>query len=118
MRTMTTAPTTISPADIRLRHQVDESKVDELAETMEREGWTGRPVVVYQDDEGRLYNITGCHRISAAIAADIEVPALLIDAADPDTLDLCEFAAANDDIDAASALREISQEIGDIVEEG
>lgn len=109
---------TINPTDIRLRHGIDADRLAEIVAEMETNGWTGRPVVVYVKDD-YLYNVTGCHRISAAIECEIdEIPAVVIRPADDDELDAVEFAAANDDIDAADILREIDQEIGDLVEMG
>jgi hypothetical protein len=94
---------TVAGAEIILRHDVDETRVTALAESLES-GWSGRPVVLYADGD-RLVNITGCHRIAAAARIDIDVPAMVLLADSPEDDDLIDFAAANDDHDAAHALR-------------
>lgn len=111
--------TTINPTDVRLRHGVGSDRLSVVMESMSEHGWDGRPVVLYEWD-GALYNITGCHRISAAVELEMdEIPAVVIRPVDEDELDRIEYAAANDDIEAASVVRcFFSVEIGDLVEQG
>lgn len=108
----------INPQDVRIRHDVDDGKVQAIAESMEGEGWQGRPAVIYQDLDGRLHNITGCHRLCAAMQADIDALVILIVAEDEDEVDVLEFAAANDDFDAGAAVGRIDHEVGELVERG
>lgn len=46
------------------RHEVrDERKVASIAASLERDGWIGAPVVIY--DAGTLVAVTGVHRLEA-----------------------------------------------------
>lgn len=114
----TTQTIDIRDVHISLRHDVDEERMAPLVESLGTKGWQGRPVVMYRESDGRLINITGCHRIEAACRVGIDVPAVIIDASDLDTLDLCEYAASVDDFDAASALLPLGRELHDLVQQG
>lgn len=69
----------------------DEDKVRRLAESMERDGWTGAPIVVVDSE----YALTGVHRIAAWRSLglpDYEIP----------TVELSElFAEAGVDMEEA-----------------
>lgn len=58
----------------------EKSKLSSLVKSMEADGWVGRPVLVWKDESGGLFSITGSHRIAAARLADIEVPVRYVDA--------------------------------------
>lgn len=57
----------------------DKEKVSKLAESMERDGWQGRPVLAYRSENGETFALTGSHRIEAAKEAGIDVPIYEID---------------------------------------
>lgn len=109
----------IAPSEIRLRHDVDSDRVSALVNEMDASGWAGRPVVLYRDTERDcLCNITGCHRISAAIESGIDVPAIIITPNDPEALDAVEFAASVDDIEAGMVVARIDPSLRELVEQG
>jgi len=56
----------------------DAAKRDALITGMAEHGWTGRPLLAYDDGNG-YHALTGSHRAAAAIALDIEIPVYLID---------------------------------------
>jgi ParB/Sulfiredoxin domain len=67
--------TLIHPADVTPWHDVEDAdKVSRLSASMQKDGWTGAPVVVI--DGGQA--VTGSHRIAAALKADIEIPTVNI----------------------------------------
>ncbi len=103
---------------IELRHEIDESRLEPITEMMSEEGWVGRPVVVYRTLAGQIRNITGCHRIQAAIDTDTPVPVLVLVPTDIEAEDALEFAAANDDIDAAYIVRRYSTAAAELIEQG
>ena len=113
-----TTTTMIDPSAVSRRHDVDDAKVATIAQEMSRRGWRGRPVVVYREADGRLRNITGCHRLAAAEVAEIRAVAVVIDASDDDVLDICEYAAATDDRDAADALQDLGAVVVGLVARG
>lgn len=56
---------------------VDDAKLHRLIESMERDGWTGRPIVAQAVGDGYAA-WTGSHRLAAANKLDIEVPVVLV----------------------------------------
>lgn len=52
----------------------DEAKLDQLTESMRRDGWIGAPVVVVYRDDADPLAVTGSHRIAAAREVGIDVP--------------------------------------------
>jgi uncharacterized protein len=58
-------------------NSVDPDKVESLAESMRRNGWSGRPVLAYEGANGTTA-ATGSHRIAAAHEAGIDVPVMNI----------------------------------------
>lgn len=61
---------TIDPTELKPRHEVtDPDKANRLAADMRKNGWQGRPVLVWGDKA-----LTGVHRIEAAWQAGIGVP--------------------------------------------
>lgn len=86
----------------------DADKAVRIAESMQANGWIGRPVILWAcGDYTRA--LTGTHRLCACINGDTEVEAVWI----PE--DLSEEHAelidsANDDYDLLAALKEIAEE--------
>lgn len=72
----------IDANNIAAPHDVtDESKTNTIAESLERDGWLGRSVLVI--DMGGTYRaLTGSHRIAAAARVGVDVPCLVINADD------------------------------------
>ena len=56
----------------------DDAKRDRLASGMGAHGWTGRPILAYDDGNG-LHALTGSHREAAAKQAGVEIPVYVID---------------------------------------
>ena len=52
----------------------DKGKFKTLVNSMEKNGWQGRPVIAYRDENNSVYALTGSHRIAAAKEAGIDVP--------------------------------------------
>jgi hypothetical protein len=69
-------------------HEVrDTEKLKKLTESMENEGWVGRPVLVYDIGRGPEA-LTGSHRIAAARNAGLEeIPVVMVDPAIGNYLD-------------------------------
>lgn len=68
----------MNPFLITPPHEVrDAAKLAQLVESMRRDGWTGRPVVIV--DTGTWQAITGSHRIEAARILGIDVPTVEAD---------------------------------------
>lgn len=92
----------------------DAEKLTRIAESMQANGWQGRPVILLDcGDYTRAY--TGTHRLAACINSDVEVEAVWLPA------DLSAEHAellddANDDYDLLVALSEIQDERGDIAD--
>ena len=64
----------IPPHEVR-----DEAHAAALAESLRKDGWTGRPLLVAQDCNG-FHALTGSHRIAAAKRiAGLAVPICLLD---------------------------------------
>ncbi len=69
----------IEPSYIMLVNDVDRQKVAKIAESMENNGYDGRPIVVLDDANEGYRALTGSHRIAAAKELDIDIPAIVID---------------------------------------
>lgn len=69
----------IEPSYIRLVNDVNRQKVAKIAESMENNGYDGRPIVVLDDANEGYQALTGSHRIAAAEELDIDIPAIVID---------------------------------------
>jgi ParB-like chromosome segregation protein Spo0J len=84
----------------------DDALRDQIAESMRRDGWDGRPLIGYKDDDAHYQLLTGSHRWAAAIAAGLaEIPVRLLSAAELDALPLDRYAIINAE-DAVPALRD------------
>lgn len=69
----------INPQGIEPPHNVrDVAKKEKLTENMEKNGWVGRPLLVFDAGRGNEA-LTGSHRIAAAKQAGIEIPIYKID---------------------------------------
>ncbi|PKV77095.1 RHS repeat-associated core domain-containing protein [Streptomyces sp. TLI_146] len=66
----------VSPHELERTEQLggarDREQVDQIAESMTRDGWVGEPIEVYEH-LGRRYVINGHHRLAAAKKAGIDV---------------------------------------------
>ena len=68
----------LDPSEIVPLHDAwNEGLNSELIESMEKNGWKGRPLVILRTD--RNYALTGTHRRTAAIEAGIKVPVHFVD---------------------------------------
>lgn len=72
----------LAPTDLDGLHEPrDQQLLISLERDMRRDGWSGRPLLVFEDDDGYVA-WTGCHRIAAAIYAELStVPCYVLDAA-------------------------------------
>lgn len=52
----------------------NDAKLEQLVESMRRDGWVGAPVVVVDREDADPLAVTGSHRIAAAREAGIDVP--------------------------------------------
>lgn len=86
--------TTVTPSQIRPWHEIrDETKLADLIESMQANGWLGAPIVVI---DGHIA-ITGSHRLAAAEFVGLDVP----------TVDLDELLAAH-----GTSLADLDEEYG------
>lgn len=62
-------------------HEVqDEDKFSSIADSMRKNGWQGRPLLVIEAGDG-FKALTGSHRLAAAVEAELEtVPVVMVDA--------------------------------------
>lgn len=98
---------TLDASRIAPLHDVrDSAKLDELAASMRADGWVGRPVLAWGDPSALVQAVTGSHRIAAAMLAEIEVPALVMEF--DSEADFAEFERASDDDDRLAILRALS----------
>lgn len=57
----------LDPNNIRPTHEARESRfLGELEQSMQEDGWTGRPLLVIEKEDGEMVAWTGSHRIKAA----------------------------------------------------
>lgn len=56
----------------------DEARLNQLTESMRRDGWVGAPVVVIDREDADPLAVTGSHRIAAAREAGIDVPTVTL----------------------------------------
>lgn len=102
------APTVeyLSPEEITPMNGITNSEMYEyLTDDIRRNGYSGRPVVVYETPYG-YQALTGSHRVAAAREAGIEIPAVVI--YDGDVIDRLE--AEHDDTSRAKAAVELFEE--------
>jgi uncharacterized ParB-like nuclease family protein len=73
----------LDSSNILAPHEVrDEDKLSALIESMGRDGWIGRPILVFEDPDstnGYIHALTGTHRLNAAQALGFEVPVISIE---------------------------------------
>ena len=68
----------IHPDDIEPLHTIEDVALYELlVESMWREGWTGRPLLVAECG-GKLRGLTGSHRTAAAKCTGTHVPSYVV----------------------------------------
>jgi hypothetical protein len=67
------------PGDIRPPNEVtDNKKYKKLKESMNENGWQGRPIIVI-DEGGSYYGLTGSHRLAAAQSASVrKIPVIIV----------------------------------------
>ena len=90
-------------------NETNQAVVDQIAQSMERDGWQGRPILVIAMGNER-FALTGSHRIAAADQAEIEPAIYEIDADDYAAEQLEDLFDARDDEDRLKALREMDSE--------
>lgn len=89
----------------------DADKVIRIRESMVRDGWVGRPVIL-QEAGDHVIAYTGSHRLAAVHGTDTHINAVWL----PDDLTEDECAmitAANDDGERLAAFRTVSDARGD-----
>jgi ParB-like chromosome segregation protein Spo0J len=97
---------TVSANQVTPPHGVrDEAKLQTIIASMESDGWSGRPVMVFDDAEGQYKALTGSHRIAAAIAAGMPIPVAIISDEDCAAI-IDDWEGANDDYDREQVLRD------------
>lgn len=90
----------------------DANKVVRIRESMMRDGWTGRPVILADCGDHHIA-FTGSHRLAAAQGLDDLIEAVMLpDDLSSDDWDMID--AANDDDDLLSAFVEIAAARGDM----
>ena len=79
----------LDPYEIRPPNMpTDMDKFDKILNSMEEEGWQGRPLVVIDEGEN-YYGLTGSHRVEAAQQAGLdEVPVIKVPASQLDDYEL------------------------------
>ena len=105
-RTDSINPTFITPVN-----STDIDKVNEIAASMENEGYVGRPIVAMENGDEYI-GLTGSHRLAAAKKAGIDVEVITVENND-DTVKLLD---ARDDYELADVAEEL-YENGQISEE-
>ena len=79
-------------------------KIARLRESMTRDGWQGRPVILIDAGDHHIA-VNGVHRLCAAVDLGIEINAVILDDLTTEQFDLLDQAI--DDDDRLAALREI-----------
>jgi hypothetical protein len=72
--------TKVDPSLVVAWSAVDATKVTALADSMRRQGWVGRPVLVVLDSQGARRGLTASHRLAAAFRVLDTVPAVVLNA--------------------------------------
>ena len=90
-------------------NETNKAVVNQIARSMEADGWQGRPILVILAGNER-FALTGSHRLAAADQAEIEPETYEIDADDYTEEQLEELFDARDDEDRLKALREMDSE--------
>lgn len=101
---------------IQAMHEItDEAKVEAIAESIARDGWTGYPLLVVTNGSDGYIALTGTHRIAAAERVGIEPDIEIIEQPTIDELSdeqtrLWEelLVWATDDDDRLRALRDLA----------
>lgn len=96
-RTDSINPTLITPVN-----PTDIDKVNEIAASMENEGYVGRPIVAMENGDEYI-GLTGSHRLAAAKKAGIDVEVITVENND-DTVKLLD---ARDDYELADVAEEL-----------
>jgi hypothetical protein len=87
-------------------HEVrDAMKLAIIAESMEHDGWQGRPLLIV-DTGDRYQGLTGSHRVAAAQRLDMDVPAVIIELDDWTEEVAEDFEFVRGDYDREAVLRE------------
>nr|DAH83536.1 MAG TPA: crystallin beta/gamma motif-containing protein [Caudoviricetes sp.] len=86
-------------------NETETEKVNKLADSIEQNGWQGPPLLVIRNNSGD-YALTGSHRIAAAIQADEEIPAVVIEDNDA----TAELLEARDDDERLAVAKKLLDE--------
>ena len=99
----------IDPNGIEAPHEVrDEKKLNDLTESMAKNGWQGPPILAYYDGD-MLQAVTGSHRIAAAETSGIEIPVSIMGFENASEDDLYDFLNAYEDEDILSAMKVLAK---------
>lgn len=101
-------------------NEVEQSKVNKLIQSFEEDGYKGRPIVVMENADEYI-GLTGSHRLAAAKAVGIEIPAVvvpnndatveLLDVRDDDELAQVAKILYKDDVISESAYKLLTEEV-------
>lgn len=97
--------------EIQPLHEVrDYEKLEQLVQSMETDGWSGRPLLVLTYGDNQYYAMTGSHRLAAAQEVGVEVPCYIIEDTENTDLLVDMFDASRDEerLDALEALAEVA----------
>lgn len=93
----------LDPEYIRKINDVEKSKLAKMINSLERNGYKGRPVVVLDNANEGYIALTGSHRLAAAEAVGIEIPAVIVHANEY-TVELLDVRDDNELADVAESL--------------
>lgn len=104
----------LDPRDVNPLNKItDNEKYLYLVEQLEREGWSGSPILVVDTGNGGYDAITGSHRIYAAREADINIPSVVLTPGADNAELWSELFDAFDDEQRVEAIRRLYQ-AGDV----
>lgn len=101
---------------IPVNNITDKEKYEYLVSEFDKNGYSGRPVVVvtedgFADDSSSMYSaVTGSHRILAATEAEIDVPVYEIHMKDENAERIMELVDANEDSERARIAKELFED--------
>lgn len=101
---------------IPVNNITDKEKYEYLVSEFDKNGYSGRPVVVvtedgFADDSSSMYSaVTGSHRILAATEAEIDVPVYEIHMNDENAERIMELVDANEDSERARIAKELFED--------
>lgn len=100
----------INPEYIVPINDTEDKKLSKIEESMEREGYLGRPILVLRISCNEYQALTGSHRIQAAKDLLIDVPAVVIE--QKEGYDYWDLAQARNDEGRLFELKELVRDGG------